>query len=77
MVKSVEDRMHEHTEKLDQIQRLIEQMAIRQRAGRDRQNGSRLGKHVVDTLIIIFVVFIAQFIMRIWSGASSLKAKEL
>ena len=79
MVKSVENKMHEHAEKLEHIQRLIEQLSMRQRATRERQNASRLSKHITDTLIIVFVVFIAQWLMRVWSGVTSTitRAKEL
>ena len=77
MVKGVEERVHQNTEKLDHIQRLIEQVAMRQRAPRERANGSRFSKHLIDTLIVIFVVFVAQYIMRFWGGGPSLKAKEL
>lgn len=75
MVRSVEERMHEQSEKLDHMQRVLEQVSARQRAPRDGH--SRFTKHLTDTLVIVFIVFIAQFIMRIWNSASTLRAKEL
>ncbi|XP_058806825.1 oxysterol-binding protein-related protein 8 isoform X3 [Phymastichus coffea] len=65
MVKSVESRMQSQAEKLDHIQRLLEQMSVRQRQTRERANGLRLSKHFIDTIIIVFVVFIAQYVMRL------------
>ncbi|XP_014208693.1 oxysterol-binding protein-related protein 8 isoform X2 [Copidosoma floridanum] len=76
MVKHVEERLHQHSEKLDNIQRLLEQSSVRQRAARDRLSGGRLTKHLTDTLIVVLVVFIAQFIMRFWSS-NSVKAADL
>ncbi|KAJ8675441.1 hypothetical protein QAD02_011227 [Eretmocerus hayati] len=71
MMKSVEERIHEQTEKLDQIQRLVEQVAVRQRAPRDRQTSTRITKHLIDTAIIVAIVIIVQFITRIWGRITS------
>lgn len=73
MVKHVEERLLEQNEKLDNMQRLLEQSVARQRGTRDRLGGLRLTKHITDTLIVVFVVFISQFIMRFWGKKAAEK----
>lgn len=74
MLKSVEERVREQAEKIDHIQRLLEQVSARQRAPRDRLSGMRLTKHAIDTAIVVIIVLFVQFIMRfIWKGSSTHK----
>lgn len=74
MMKSVEERVREQAEKIDHIQRVLEQVSARQRAPRDRWSGMRMTKYAIDTAIVVITVLFVQFIMRfIWRGSSSHK----
>ncbi|XP_043462692.1 oxysterol-binding protein-related protein 8 isoform X3 [Leptopilina heterotoma] len=73
MVKGMEDRLTEHSEKLNQIQRLIEQLAIRQRGLRDNQNNINMLKNFIDTFIVIVVVFFVQYFIKVWNGSAETK----
>ena len=73
MVKGMENRLSDHSEKLNQIQRLIEQIAIRQRGLRDYQNNVNIFKNFIDTFIIIVVVFFVQYVIKVWTGSSETK----
>ncbi|XP_066596735.1 oxysterol-binding protein-related protein 8 isoform X2 [Prorops nasuta] len=73
LVKEMESQMLDYSQKLNHIQRLIEQLAMRQRAQGEPQHNASILKSVIDTIIIIIVVFFVQYFMRIWSKESSLK----
>ncbi|XP_033216342.1 oxysterol-binding protein-related protein 8 isoform X2 [Belonocnema kinseyi] len=73
MVKGMEARLSDHSEKLNQIQRLIEQIAIRQRGLRDHQNNVNIFKTFIDTFIVIVVVLFVQYVVKIWAGSSEPK----
>lgn len=73
MVKGMEARLSDHSEKLNQIQRLIEQIAIRQRGLRDHQNNVNIFKTFIDTFIVIIVVLFVQYVVKIWTGSSEPK----
>ena len=67
MMKEVESQMLEHGEKLNRMQRTLEQLAIRQRAQRDQSVNTNMTKNFIDTLIVIVVVFFVQYLMKIWN----------
>lgn len=66
-IKEVECQVLEHGEKLNRIQRMLEQLAIRQRGQRDQNVSSSVLKNCVDTLIVIVVVFFVQYFMKLWN----------
>ena len=72
-MKGLEERLSDHSEKLNQIQRLIEQMAIRQRGQMENQNNTNIFKNFIDTFIVIVVVFFVQYVIKVWTGPAETK----
>ncbi|XP_043268803.1 oxysterol-binding protein-related protein 8 isoform X3 [Venturia canescens] len=67
MIKEMEVRMMEHGEKLNRIQRTLEQLAVRQRLQRDNNYNTNMLKNFIDTMIVIVVVFFVQYLIKIWN----------
>ncbi|XP_012280375.1 oxysterol-binding protein-related protein 8 isoform X2 [Orussus abietinus] len=66
-IKEMENRMIDHGEKLNRMQRLLEQLAIRQRDLKE-QSGVGLTRNIFDTIIVIIAVFFVQFISKFWGS---------
>lgn len=66
-IKEIESQILEQNEKLDRIQRMLEQLGMRQRTQREQNYNTNMMKNFVDTIIVIVVVFFVQYIMKIWA----------
>lgn len=66
-IKEIENQVLEQNEKLDRIQRMLEQLAMRQRTQREQSYNTNMMKNFVDTIIVIVVVFFVQYIMKLWA----------
>ncbi|KAK0183373.1 hypothetical protein PV327_001422 [Microctonus hyperodae] len=64
-IKEVENQVSILDQKLNHIQRVLEQLTIRQRGQREPSYNSNMMKNFIDTVIVIVVVFFVQYIMRI------------
>ncbi|XP_015591922.1 oxysterol-binding protein-related protein 8 isoform X2 [Cephus cinctus] len=71
VVKEMEAHLGEHNEKLTRIQRSIEQLALRQRGQREQNYNVGMSRNFIDTIVVILVVFVVQYIMKFWNGVSS------
>ncbi|XP_034940057.1 oxysterol-binding protein-related protein 8 isoform X4 [Chelonus insularis] len=74
-IKEVESQILEHGEKLNRIQRSLEQLAIRQRSMREQNSNPSMMKNCIDTVIIIAVVYFVQYFVMIWNRNNT-DAKE-
>lgn len=72
-LKEVESQMAEHGEKLNRIQRSIEQLAIRQRTQREQNYNPSMMKSCVDTIVVIAIVYFVQYIMKFFNHTSDTK----
>ncbi|XP_044594536.1 oxysterol-binding protein-related protein 8 isoform X9 [Cotesia glomerata] len=72
-LKEVESQMAEHGEKLNRIQRSIEQLAIRQRTQREQNYNPSMIKSCVDTIVVIAIVYFVQYIMKFFNHTSDTK----
>ncbi|KAK0165318.1 hypothetical protein PV328_003842 [Microctonus aethiopoides] len=64
-IKEVENQVSILDQKLNHIQRVLEQLTIRQRGQREPSYNNNMMKNFIDTVIVIVVVFFVQYIMRI------------
>ncbi|XP_043254038.1 oxysterol-binding protein-related protein 8 isoform X2 [Colletes gigas] len=71
VIKELERQMLEYGEKLNRIQRIIEQLAIRQREHGDQQNSISILKNFIDTILVIVIVFSVQYFVKIWNEEPS------
>lgn len=70
-IKEVESQMIEQGEKLNRIQRSLEQLAIRQRTQREQNSNSNILRSSIDTIIVIAIVFFVQYIIKFFSHSNS------
>lgn len=56
--------MLEQTEKINQIHRLIEQIAITRHRAQRNDTNSVMYKNIIDTVIVIVVVLFFQYVMK-------------
>nr|XP_050856522.1 oxysterol-binding protein-related protein 8 isoform X3 [Vespula vulgaris] len=66
ITKDIENQLSEYGEKLNRIQHLIEQLAIRQRAQIEQHHINVL-KSFMDIILVIVVVFLMQYFMKVWN----------
>ncbi|XP_043495978.1 oxysterol-binding protein-related protein 8 isoform X2 [Polistes fuscatus] len=71
ITKDIENQISEYSEKLNRIQHLIEQLAVRQRAQIEQQHHINVFKSFLDTILVIVVVFLVQYFMKIWNTGPS------
>ncbi|XP_076160110.1 oxysterol-binding protein-related protein 8 isoform X2 [Ptiloglossa arizonensis] len=71
IIKEVERQMVEYGEKLNRIQYIIEQLAIRQREQGDQNHSISMLKNFIDTILVIVIVFFVQYFVKIWSKEPS------
>ncbi|XP_015191267.1 PREDICTED: oxysterol-binding protein-related protein 8 isoform X3 [Polistes dominula] len=69
--KDIENQISEYGEKLNRIQHLIEQLAVRQRAQIEQQHHINVFKSFLDTILVIVVVFLVQYFMKVWNTGPS------
>ncbi|XP_035743284.1 oxysterol-binding protein-related protein 8-like isoform X4 [Vespa mandarinia] len=67
ITKDIDNQLSEYGEKLNRIQHLIEQLAVRQRAQIEQQHHINVLKSFLDTILVIVVVFLVQYFMKIWN----------
>ncbi|XP_043673035.1 oxysterol-binding protein-related protein 8 isoform X5 [Vespula pensylvanica] len=66
ITKDIENQLSEYGEKLNRIQHLIEQLAVRQRAQIEQHHINVL-KSFMDIILVIVVVFLMQYFMKVWN----------
>ncbi|XP_014615035.1 PREDICTED: oxysterol-binding protein-related protein 8 isoform X4 [Polistes canadensis] len=71
ITKDIENQISEYGEKLNRIQHLIEQLAVRQRAQIEQQHHINVFKSFLDTILVIVVVFLVQYFMKVWNTGPS------
>ncbi|XP_015435808.1 PREDICTED: oxysterol-binding protein-related protein 8 isoform X1 [Dufourea novaeangliae] len=71
IVKDVERRMLEYGEKLNRIQYITEQHAIRQREQGEHHHTISMLKSFIDTILVIVIVFFVQYFVKIWNEEPS------
>lgn len=70
-MKGVEHQMIEHSEKLNRIQQIVEQVVKKQRESGEQHHNINMFKSFVDTILIIVIVFSVQYFVNIWSNDST------
>ncbi|CAL7946822.1 unnamed protein product [Xylocopa violacea] len=71
VVKDVERQMLEYGDKLNRIQHILEQLAIKQREQGDQHHSINMLKSFIDTLLVIVIVFSVQYFVKIWNDEPS------
>ncbi|KAK2575022.1 hypothetical protein KPH14_008769 [Odynerus spinipes] len=71
IMKDVENQISEYGEKINHVQHLIEQLAVRQRAQIEQQHHINVIKSFLDTILVIIVVFLVQYFMKVWNAEPS------
>ncbi|XP_053987852.1 oxysterol-binding protein-related protein 8 isoform X2 [Hylaeus volcanicus] len=71
VIKEVERQMVEYGDKLNRIQHIIEQLAIRQREQGDQHHSISMLKNFIDTIVVIVIVFSVQYFVKIWNEEPS------
>ncbi|XP_076386413.1 oxysterol-binding protein-related protein 8 isoform X5 [Megachile rotundata] len=67
VIKEVERQMMEYGDKLNRIQHILEQLAIRQREQADQHHSISMLKSFIDTILVIVIVFSVQYFVKIWN----------
>lgn len=63
--------MLEYGNKLNRIQHIVEQLAIRQREQGDQHHSISMFKSFIDTVVVIVIVFTVQYFLKIWNEEPS------
>lgn len=63
--------MLEYGDKLNRIQHILEQLAIRQREQGDQYHSINMLKSFIDTILVIVIVFSVQYFVKIWTDEPS------
>ncbi|XP_006559751.1 oxysterol-binding protein-related protein 8 isoform X3 [Apis mellifera] len=71
VIKELERQMLEYGDKLNRIQHILEQLAIRQREQGDQYHSINMLKSFIDTILVIVIVFSVQYFVKIWTDESS------
>lgn len=72
----MDTRLLDHGEKLNRIQHIVEQLAIKQREQKGNANQLNNTRNLIDFGIVIAAFFIIQYIMMFWYGNGS-NVKEI
>lgn len=67
VVKDVERQMLGYGDKLNRIQHILEQLAIKQREQADQHHSISMLKSFIDTILVIVIVFSVQYFVKIWN----------
>ncbi|KAL0133548.1 hypothetical protein PUN28_000938 [Cardiocondyla obscurior] len=68
IMKGIDHQMIEHTEKLNRIQQIVEQVVKKQRESGEQHHNINMFKNFVDTILIIIIVFSVQYFVNIWNN---------
>ncbi|XP_043788446.1 oxysterol-binding protein-related protein 8 isoform X1 [Apis laboriosa] len=71
VLKELERQMLEYGDKLNRIQHILEQLAIRQREQGDQYHSINMLKSFIDTILVIVIVFSVQYFVKIWTDEPS------
>ncbi|XP_043512420.1 oxysterol-binding protein-related protein 8 isoform X2 [Frieseomelitta varia] len=71
VIKDVERQMLEHGDRLNRIQHILEQLAIKQREQGDQHHSISMLKSFIDTILVIIIVFSVQYFVKIWTDEPS------
>ncbi|XP_012349376.1 oxysterol-binding protein-related protein 8 isoform X7 [Apis florea] len=71
VIKELERQMLEYGDKLNRIQHILEQLAIRQREQGDQYHSINMLKSFIDTILVIVIVFSVQYFVKIWTDEPS------
>lgn len=71
VMKDVERQMLQYGEKLNRIQHIIEQLAIRQREQGDQHHTISMLKNFIDTILVVVIVLSVQYFAKIWTAEPS------
>lgn len=63
--------MLEHGDRLNRIQHILEQLAIKQREQGDQHHSISMLKSFIDTILVIIIVFSVQYFVKIWTDEPS------
>ena len=61
----METHMTEQTEKINQIHRIVEQIAITRHRAQRNDTNLIMYKNIIDTVIVIVVVLFVQYVMKV------------
>ncbi|XP_046734828.1 oxysterol-binding protein-related protein 8 isoform X7 [Diprion similis] len=75
VIKEMDSRLLDNGEKLNRIQHIVEQLAIKQREQKANASETRPLRNLLDTGIVIVVIFIIQYLLNLWNSRS-LETKE-
>lgn len=63
--------MLQYGDKLNRIQHILEQLAIKQREQGEQHHTINMFKSFIDTILVIVIVFSVQYFIKIWSDEPS------
>ncbi|XP_078045220.1 oxysterol-binding protein-related protein 8 isoform X7 [Augochlora pura] len=71
VMKDVERHMLKYGEDLNRIQRIVEQIAVKQREQGEQHYTMNMLKNFKDTVFIIVIVFCVQYLVKMWTAELS------
>ncbi|CAK9809845.1 Oxysterol-binding protein-related protein 8 [Anthophora plagiata] len=71
IIKEVERQVLEYGDRLNRIQHILEQLAIKQREQGDQHHTISMLKSFIDIIFVIIIVFSVQYFVKIWSDKTS------
>ncbi|XP_026672371.1 oxysterol-binding protein-related protein 8 isoform X1 [Ceratina calcarata] len=71
VIKDLDRQMLEYGNKLNRVQHIVEQLAIRQREQGDQHHSINMMKNFIDTILVIVIVFSVQYFVKIWNDEPS------
>ncbi|XP_076277423.1 oxysterol-binding protein-related protein 8 isoform X6 [Lasioglossum baleicum] len=70
-MKDIERHMLQYGEDLNRIQRVVEQIAVKQREQGEQHYTISMLKNFIDTILIIVIVFCVQYLVKMWTAEIS------
>ncbi|XP_076654580.1 oxysterol-binding protein-related protein 8 isoform X5 [Halictus rubicundus] len=71
VMKDLERHMLQYGEDLNRIQRVVEQIAVKQREQGEQHYTINMLKNFIDTILIIVIVFCVQYLVKMWTAELS------
>nr|XP_033331169.1 oxysterol-binding protein-related protein 8 isoform X8 [Megalopta genalis] len=71
VMKDIERHMLKYGEDLNRIQRMVEQIAVKQREQGEHHYTMSMLKNFIDTILIIVIVFCVQYLVKMWTAELS------
>ncbi|XP_033174684.1 oxysterol-binding protein-related protein 8 isoform X4 [Bombus vosnesenskii] len=71
LIKDIERQMLEHSDRLNHIKHILEQLAIIQREQVYQHHSINMLKSFIDTILVIIIVFSVQYFVKIWTDEPS------